>query len=176
MDLLHEHYRRRGRKMTEQEVINYLQKLWLKDDTSVHEAIALEYVMKLLSREIDSKKPQKNTNTLVFLPCSFCGSPIEYHPKSHKINNMWNKYTVYCPKCDLTMEKESALELNKAWNTRAKHIETVDTLNSIKERINDNIEVTEPHVLDCKHYRNEGREEAIDIIDNYLDIILSKNK
>ena len=112
-------------------------------------------------------------NELVFLPCPFCGNQIEYHPKSHKINNMWNKYTVCCPKCDLTMEKESALELAKAWNTRAKHIETVDTLNSIKERINDNMEATELHVLDCKHYRNESREETIDIIDNYLDIILS---
>ena len=137
--------------------------------TSVDETIALGY------REIELKKAknqqQEKSNTLVVLPCPFCGNSIEYHPKSHKINNMWNKYTVYCPKCNLTMERESALELSKAWNTRAQYIDTVDILNTIKERINDNMEVTEPHVLDHKYYRNEGREEAIDIIDNFIELI-----
>ena len=52
------------------------------------------------------------------LPCPCCGSKVKYFPMSHRINNMYNKNTIICPKCELTMENTSNLKLFRAWNSR----------------------------------------------------------
>ena len=52
------------------------------------------------------------------LPCPCCGLKVKYSPMSHRINNMYNKNTIICPECELTMENTSNLKLFRAWNSR----------------------------------------------------------
>lgn len=102
------------------------------------------------------------------LPCPCCGSKVKYFPMSHRINNMYSRNTIICPKCELKMENTSNLKLFMAWNTR-KPIEQI--IEKLREEANEcYYDVWEN--TDMDNYE-VGRERGYD---NSIDIILETLK